>query len=134
MGFSDEKGSPKTRLRLDQGLVKGAKPCFRNPFFYFRHGESTSTASQLTSPVSQKCKELNKVSLLLQDLGLDAQTGLTDTHTDISHQTQVCHSNMISMLLMLEGMHGLCKIETVMAILTQIVPCQNINAHKQTKN
>ena len=26
------------------------------------------------------------------------------------------------------------KIGTVMAILTQIVPCQNINAHKQTKN
>ena len=35
--------------------------CFRNPYFYFRHGESTSTASQ-------KSKDLDKVSLLLQDL------------------------------------------------------------------
>ena len=51
-----------------QGLVKGAILCFRNPYFYFRHGESTSTASQLTSPASQKSKDLNKVSLLLQDL------------------------------------------------------------------
>ena len=39
-------------------------------YFYFQHGESTSTASQLTSPASQKSKDLNKVSLLLQDLGL----------------------------------------------------------------
>ena len=53
--------------RVDQGLVKGAILCFRNPYFYFRHGESTSTASQLTSPASQKSKDLNKVSLLLQD-------------------------------------------------------------------
>ena len=51
-----------------QGLVKGAKLCFRNPYFYFGHGESTSTASQLTSPASQKSYDLNKVSLLLQDL------------------------------------------------------------------
>ena len=51
------------------GLVKGAILCYRNPYFYFRHGESTSTASQLTSPASQKSKDLNKVSLLLQDLG-----------------------------------------------------------------
>ena len=49
---------------------KGAILCFRNPYFYFWHGESTSTASQLTSPASQKSKDLNKVSLLLQDLGL----------------------------------------------------------------
>ena len=54
----------------DQGLVKGAILCFRNPYFYFRHRESTSTASQLTSPASQKSKDLNKVSLLLQDLNL----------------------------------------------------------------
>jgi len=53
---------------LDQGLVKGAILCFRNLYFYFRHGESTSTASQLTSPASQKSKDLNKVPLLLQDL------------------------------------------------------------------
>ena len=51
-----------------QGLVKGARLCFRNLYFYFRHGESTSTASQLTSPASQKSKDLNKVLLLLQDL------------------------------------------------------------------
>ena len=56
--------------RYDQGVVKGAILCFRNPYFYFWHGESTSTASQLTSPASQKSKDLNKVSLLLQDLGL----------------------------------------------------------------
>ena len=52
-----------------QGLVKGAILCFRNPYFYFWNGESTSTASQLTSPASQKSKDLNKVLLLLQDLG-----------------------------------------------------------------
>ena len=45
-----------------QGLVKGAILCFRNPYFYFRHGESTSTASQLTSATSQKSKDLNKVN------------------------------------------------------------------------
>ena len=55
----------------DQGLVKGEKLCCRNPYFYFRHGESTSTASQLTSPASQESKDLNKVSLLLQDLGYE---------------------------------------------------------------
>ena len=52
-----------------QGFVKGAILCFRSLYFYFRHGESTSTASQLTSPASQKSKDLYKVSLLLQDLG-----------------------------------------------------------------
>ena len=49
-----------------QGLLKGAILCFRNLYFYFRHGESTSTASQLTSPAIQKSKDLNKVLLLLQ--------------------------------------------------------------------
>ena len=53
-----------------QGLVKGAILCFRNPYFYFCHGESTSTASQLASLASQKSKDLNKVLLLLQDLDL----------------------------------------------------------------
>ena len=48
-------------LLTTQGLEKGAILCFRNPNFYFGHGESTSTASQ-------KSKDLNKVSLLLQDL------------------------------------------------------------------
>ena len=43
-----------------QGIVKGVKLCFRYPYFYFRHGENTSTASQLTSPASQKSKDLNK--------------------------------------------------------------------------
>ena len=52
-----------------QGLVKGEKFCFRNLDFYFRHGESTSTASQLTSSASQKSKDLNNVLLLLQELG-----------------------------------------------------------------
>ena len=51
---------------LGQGLVKGEKFCFRNLNFYFRHGESTSTASQ-------KSKDLNKVSLLLQDHVLDSR-------------------------------------------------------------
>ena len=48
-----------------QGLVKGAILCFLNLYFYFQHGESTSTANQLTSPASQKSKDLNKVLLLL---------------------------------------------------------------------
>ena len=52
----------KWTLCLSQGLVKGEK--------FFRHGESTSTASQLTSPASQKSQDINKVSLLLQDLCL----------------------------------------------------------------
>ena len=49
--------------------VKGAMLCFWNLYFYFWHGESTSTASQLASPASQKSKDFNKVPLLLQDLG-----------------------------------------------------------------
>ena len=67
----------KLRVKLYyscQGLVKGAILCFRNLYFYFKHGESTSTASQLTSPASQKSKDLNKVLLLLQDLGSRTQT------------------------------------------------------------
>ena len=55
------------------GLVKGAILCFRNLYFYFLHGESTSTARQLTSPASQKSKDLNKVPLLLQDLVLHSK-------------------------------------------------------------
>ena len=51
-----------------QGLVKGAILCIRNLYFYFRYRESISTASQLTSPASQKSKDLNKVPLLLKDL------------------------------------------------------------------
>ena len=66
----DRQGLWTTILYYYQGLVKGAILCFRNPYFYFQYGESTSTASQLTSPASQKSKDLNKVSLLLQDLAL----------------------------------------------------------------
>ena len=65
----------------NQGLVKGVKLCFRYPYFHFRHGESTSTASQLTSPASQKSKDLNKVSLLLQDLALHSSSYLSDITT-----------------------------------------------------
>ena len=54
---------------INQGLVKGEK--FVSEILTFRHGESTSTASQLTSPASQKSKDLNTVSLLLQDLGIN---------------------------------------------------------------
>ena len=57
---------------VKQGLVKGAKLSFRYPYFYFWLGESTSTASQLTSPASQKSKDLNKVSLLLKVLAFVA--------------------------------------------------------------
>ena len=49
---------------------------FQKPYFYFLHGEITSTASQLTSPASQKSKDLNKVLLLLQDLGLRTGSSL----------------------------------------------------------
>ena len=51
--------------QISQGLVKGTILCFRNIYFYFRHGESTSTASQLTSPASQKSNDLNKAPLIL---------------------------------------------------------------------
>ena len=56
-------------VSFTQCLVKEEKFCFRYLDFYFRHGESTSTASQLTSTASQKSKDSNKISLLLQDLG-----------------------------------------------------------------
>ena len=39
---------------LNQGRVNGEKFSFKNLDFYFRHGESTSTASKLTSPASPK--------------------------------------------------------------------------------
>ena len=52
-----------------------ARSCKRSdPYFYFQYGVSTSTASQLSSPASQKSKDLNKVSLLLQDLAFKAYT------------------------------------------------------------
>ena len=51
-----------------QGIVKGAILCFKNLYFYFWNGKSTSTASPLTSPASQKSKDLNKVPLLQKTL------------------------------------------------------------------
>ena len=50
------------------GFVKGETFCFRYPYFYFRHGESTSIVSQQTYAASQLSKDLNKVPLLLQNL------------------------------------------------------------------
>ena len=47
---------------INQGHVKGTILCFRNLDFYFRHRE-------ISSPASQKSKDLDKVLLLLQDLG-----------------------------------------------------------------
>ena len=57
-------GSIKCKLNYysNQGFVKGEVFCFRYPDFYFLHGESASTASQIS-------KDLNKVPLLLQNLG-----------------------------------------------------------------
>ena len=74
-------GKPKELCSVEpliQGLVKGAILCFRNLDFYFRHGESTSTASQ-------KSKNLNKVPLLLQDLAL----------IPLSHSSLVLTLNLI---------------------------------------
>ena len=51
-----------------QALLKGAILCFRNPYFYFRHGESTSIVSQQTYAASQLSKDLNNIPLLLQNL------------------------------------------------------------------
>ena len=51
--------------RVDQGFVKGAILCFRNPYFYFWR---EYFYSQPTHFSSQPSKDLNKVSLLLQDL------------------------------------------------------------------
>ena len=49
------------RTLVKQGFVKVVVFCFRYPYLYFRHGESASTASQLS-------KDLNRVPLLLQNL------------------------------------------------------------------
>ena len=51
-----------------QGFVKGDEFCFIYLDIYFQHGESTSTASQLASPATQKSLDWNKVPLLLQNL------------------------------------------------------------------
>ena len=44
------------KLDINQGLVKGAILCSRNPYFYFQYGESTSTASQLNSQPAKKVR------------------------------------------------------------------------------
>ena len=56
-------------------LMSAARSCKRSETLFqkslllsYWHGESTSAASQLTSPASQKSNDLNKVLLLLQDL------------------------------------------------------------------
>ena len=56
--------------RVKPRSCKRSDTLFQKFLSYFRHGESTPTASQLTSPASQKSKDLNKVPLLLQDLVL----------------------------------------------------------------
>ena len=63
----------------NQGLLKGAILCFRKLYFYFWHGEGTPTASQLSSPASQKSKDLNKVLLLLQDLADNPRNGILES-------------------------------------------------------
>ena len=57
-------GESMKQVHTNQCFAKGEELCYRNLYFYFQHGESTSTASQ-------KSKDLNKVSILLQDLGLN---------------------------------------------------------------
>ena len=57
----------------EQGLIKGEKFCFRYLDFYFQHGESTSTASQLIFQASPKNQDINKVLLLLKDLGYESK-------------------------------------------------------------
>ena len=68
--FKDQNHSFKIQP-VSQDSKPRSDTLFRNPYFYFRHAESTSTASQLISPASQKSKDLNKVPLLLQDLACD---------------------------------------------------------------
>ena len=67
-GILFQKWKENNIFWLNQGFVKREIFCFRYLDSYFRHGEITFTASQLTSPASQKSKDLNKVLLLLQDL------------------------------------------------------------------
>ena len=50
----------------EQGLIKGEKFCFRYLDFYFQHGESTSKPAQ-------KNQDINKVLLLLKDLGYESK-------------------------------------------------------------
>ena len=87
-------------INSNQGLVKGVILCFRNPYFYFRHGESTSTASQLNSPASQKCKDLNKVLLLLQDLGIQSYENIRDYY-QFQSVSRPAVSNDIAVLVLI---------------------------------
>jgi len=75
-----------------QGLVKGAILCFRNPYLYFWHGESTSTASQLTSPVRQKSKDLNKVYVIEGFLKIDTLCFELSHSIESSLNLEVCLS------------------------------------------
>ena len=70
-GILFQKWKENNIFWLNQGFVKREIFCFRYLDSYFRNGEITSTASQLTSPASQKSQDLNKVPLLLQNLGLN---------------------------------------------------------------
>ena len=80
-----------------QGFVKEVF-CFRYPYFYFQHGESTFTASQQSSTASQLSKDLNKVPLLLQNLAQIAFNDLLDCNDnkDGSYLTHI--QNVISIL------------------------------------
>ena len=51
---------------------KRSDTLFQKSLHLFLTWRDTSTASQLTSLASQKSKDLNKVPLLLQDLGCKA--------------------------------------------------------------
>ena len=63
-----------------QGLVKGEKFCFVTFIFDMEKVLLQSIASQLTSPASQKSKDINKVPLLLQDLGLTIKHSFVGTY------------------------------------------------------
>ena len=59
----------------DQGLVKGAKLCFRYPFTFIFDMEKVllQPANSLLQPAKKvRSKDLNKVLLLLQDLEQDS--------------------------------------------------------------
>ena len=53
-----------TKVVIKPRSYKRSDTLFQKSLLLFSIGESTSTASQLTSPASQKSKDLNKVLLL----------------------------------------------------------------------
>ena len=70
-GKSDSQGRVHLKKRLDlSGWL------LKSPFSRFKKIESFN--SQLTCPASQKSKDLNKVSLLLQDLDSDLRQCLLE--------------------------------------------------------